>query len=540
MNDLNLLMVHADDHAPMLDAVSEASVHAPRAESALPDHLWDEGGDPNDLHAQRWGVIAPEGPRGDRLLALVAPLIARRREQQGGEPVRIYRVPERMRASEAAIWKKSVFRTQQELDIDLPRYQLILGDLHEVPLSIQQMQGSDGFVGRLAFDRDEDYAAYADKVLRWESNPAPHTAGRAVFHTVQDGTSATRLGQRALVTPGVALLRERLERGQLNADQIVENRPFGGPNPAELAEAVRTDRPAMLLSLSHGEGPPRAGWASAEAQRAGQGAMSFGSAGRLRGEDLRDAAFLPGGVWFMLACFGAGSPEASAYAHWLRELASLDSFRGAIGEVLEGIPRERPFIAGIPKAVLASANGPLGFYGHIDLAWSYSFQDLDQGPIARPARFMGVVRSVLKRDRLGIGFRELFRTFEQVNTELSVLQDEQAQKGVAPDAAARTRQAQLWMLRQDLGAYVLLGDPAARLPLADRSAPPPPAPTPVLAEPPPTLPIGIDELEEAIAKLTLGEASPKEIAAEYGIDRADLRRLAEIYQRAGRKALGAE
>jgi hypothetical protein len=556
MNDLNLLMVHADDHQPMLDSVSDQTVGHTDVEAAMPEHLWDEGGDPNDLFLQRWGVIAPEGPRGDRLLEIVAPLIAHRREQQQGEEVRVYRVPSQLSASDAAIWKKKVFRTQADLDIEVPRYQLVLGDLHEVPLATQQVQGSDGYVGRLAFERDEDYAAYVDKVLRWERAPAPQTEGRVLFHTVHDGTAATQVGYRTLIAPGMAVVRQRMERGQFNADQIVESGDPSVPDPQELLNAVRTDRPGFLFSLSHGEGPPRAGWDGGAKQRDGQGAMSFGREGRIRGDDLREATFMPGGVWFMLACFGAGSPSASGYRHWLAELGDLKQFRGRPEAVLAGIPEERPFIAAVPQAVLASPNGPLGFFGHIDLAWTYSFQELDQGPASRPGKFMGILRSVLKRDRLGVGFRELYRYFEQANTELSAMADEDRAAGTTPDAARRIRAAHLWMLRQDLSAYVLLGDPAARLPLSERGgAPaqrpaanqgpvPPAAPVsfgaaPVKAPEPAPLPLPIDRLEEAIFKLLLGDESPKQIAAEYGIDRNELRRLADEYQAGGRRALGA-
>ena len=39
-----------------------------------------------------------------------------------------------------------------------------------------------------------------------------------------------------------------------------------------------------------------------DGQRKEQGAMSFGSDGLLLGSDVADKPFLPGGIWFMLAC----------------------------------------------------------------------------------------------------------------------------------------------------------------------------------------------------------------------------------------------
>ena len=107
-SDLNLLMVHADDHAPVLaDGLDESTARGQRIAGATDEasHFWDEGGDPNDLEVQRWGVIAPQGPEGERLLALLQPLLTHRQEQQG-DAVRVYRVPPRMTQDEAMRWKK--------------------------------------------------------------------------------------------------------------------------------------------------------------------------------------------------------------------------------------------------------------------------------------------------------------------------------------------------------------------------------------------------------------------------------------------------
>src|SRR3954470_3001950 len=52
---------------------------------ARPHSYVDPGGDPNSLRDQGWGVIAPAGEVGDRLLALARPLIERRAADQDGE-----------------------------------------------------------------------------------------------------------------------------------------------------------------------------------------------------------------------------------------------------------------------------------------------------------------------------------------------------------------------------------------------------------------------------------------------------------------------
>jgi hypothetical protein len=270
--------------------------------------------------------------------------------------------------------------------------------------------------------------------------------------------------------------------------------------------------------------------------------MSFGMEGRLAGEDVTQGAFLPGGVWFMLACYGAGTPDQSSYHHWLTQLKAAGGFPGSLDDLLRGLAPGRPFVADLPKAVLKNPDGPLAFIGHVDLAWTYSFQDRDAGVTNRPARFMSVLRSALKKDRLGIALGELYRFFSDANAELTALQDEEtAAKQPTPTDPAR--RGHLWMLRQDLAAYVLLGDPAVRLPLAEPARATAPGAGALFsagsapAAPPPKLPVDLDTLEEAIGHMLAGERTVKSIAEEYGIDRGELNKLFEMYQAAGRRAL---
>ena len=73
--NLGLLLAHADDGEPVLrEGLPAGALLGGRQDTGeVPDseRLWEHGGEPDDLLAQRWGLVAPEGPEGDRLLALV-------------------------------------------------------------------------------------------------------------------------------------------------------------------------------------------------------------------------------------------------------------------------------------------------------------------------------------------------------------------------------------------------------------------------------------------------------------------------------------
>jgi hypothetical protein len=133
----------------------------------------------------------------------------------------------------------------------------------------------------------------------------------------------------------------------------------------------------------------------------------------------------------------------------------------AIGKVIDALaPADaRPFIAALPQAVLGNPDGPLAFMGHLDLAWSYSYEE-PTASRSRPGRFVSLIKSLMARHRAGVAFRELTRHVNNINQEISNLIDEGTRTGTAPDAA---RLGHAWMLRQDLLGYVLLGDPAVQL-----------------------------------------------------------------------------
>lgn len=563
VSQLDLLMVHADDRRPVLPQGLQDDRTIAKDKPATRGYLGDDGADPNDLERQRWAVIVPEGAEGTRLLSLIEPLVKARAAAQGGKEVKIYTTPAKMDSVQAMAWKKQCFDTGKDTTQDLPRYQLILGDLDKVPLAVQQVQSIDNYVGRLAFTDDQGYQAYVDKLLRWEKQPSVTPQVRSLLFTVHDQTMATEAGYRSLITPGLAVARKRKESNEFNAREIVELGNPAVPNPDELLREVQKLDPALLFTLSHGLGAPHGGWQSVEEQRKLQGAMSFGRAGVISADQVGQQPFLPGGIWFMLACYGAGTPETSAYQKWLVDLARVGQFGGQPESVLAGLPKpgDRPFIAALPQAVLRNAQGPLAFMGHVDLAWTYSFIERDSGKAdPKPGRFMDILRYLLAGARVGVAFRSLARYAGQVDTDLSLLYGSD-DGGRPEDPEVTAKRSHLWMLRQDLAGYILLGDPAARLP---RPAPPVsslplvsiPAPAaasgstlapglapgtiPLTKDAAPDLPLllPIEKLEEAFG-LLLSKGRPlKDIALDFQLSHTELQRLFDLYRQCGRRGLG--
>ncbi len=463
---LELLLAHADDARPVLrhGLTLDALRGAPRP-VPLPalGKLWSETADRNLLPKQRWGLVAPEGQEGDCLLKLIEPLRCKRQEDQGGHSVLEFRVPPRLDGQSALRWKKRIFREQVVSEEDRPRYLLLLGDLEQVSHEAQQILSSEAYVGRLAFSSHEGYTAYVNKVLRWEAR-AGEARPRLLFYTARDGSEATSLGHRLLVEPGIDACRQQLRKGGLSNAEVHEiDDEEGRPGELLLASAAEP-RPSVLFSMSHGQGRPIRGWGSPAQQREHQGTLLLPDGRRLIGADVASRPFLPGGFWFCFACFSAGTPARSNYEPWLRQLSETDE---SARQAFASLPHreERPFIAALPQAVLANPNGPLAVVGHVDLAWSYSFSDQGRGT---PERFVGILKSLTEGSRAGPALSHLLRYLNEANNSLVTLhaQEEAARAAGGSSVVNPHALAELWMRRQDLAGYMLLGDPAVRLPLA--------------------------------------------------------------------------
>ncbi|WP_147441899.1 hypothetical protein [Corallococcus exercitus] len=378
-----------------------------------------------------------------------------------------YRVPPGTDAVQADVFRVRTLHSWTRPEREHPRYVLLAGGLDELSLELQTSLVEDGgcFVGRLAFDEEADYTSYVEKVLAHARNAEPHRRARAVYLAVDDMTVATRVGQRTLVAPTVERCREELGQGHFPASEILEEAlPEGALE--RLFEVAGADVPSLLFTMSHGLGAPEGGWGSALAQRQEQGNMSLGGGVALTPAELRRRRFLPGGVWFYLACFGAGTPLQSVYEPWMKQFVES---RDASPRVLESIrwsrPADgRPFTAALPQAALANPEGPLAVIAHLDMAWIHAFHDVLTGQ-SHVYRLESVMTKLLQGYRAGVSLQMLLRHAGQLDARLGRQHQQDAAKPSKEPLPldVRIERARLWMERHDVTRYVLLGDPAVRL-----------------------------------------------------------------------------
>ncbi|MFE8596583.1 FAM151 family protein [Archangium violaceum] len=466
---LHLLLTPAGEERSAIDPALPADSlrdEPPPPPLPQPTHLFDLSAEPDSLPRQRWALVLPKGERGLRLRAILDPLWWLRGQQQGAEPD-VYFAPANQDEAQASAFKAEYIHSSTKRLREQARYLLLVGTPAELSLELQDSLAEDGvsFVGRLAFERDEDYEAYVAKVLAHERQPPTVREARSLFLSVQDGTPAIQMGQEFLLQPMVNSLREERTLGHFPARELLPEELAAGCGQ-RLLELAAQPEPGVLFTLSHGLGAPLSGWSRAEQQREWQGNMCLGAGSALTAEDLRHRAFMPGGVWFYFACFGAGSPRGSVYLPWLERLVRENRMRA---DILDNVLRTRPvdgqpFMAALPQAALANPRGPLAVISHMDLAWTSGFHNSRTGQ-SHAQRFEGAVASLVRGHRAGVALNSLTRSAWLADSALrrQYQADEEARRSHQEPPTQASDRAALWMERHDLTRYVLLGDPAVRV-----------------------------------------------------------------------------
>jgi hypothetical protein len=481
-----------------IDTRAVLGAQAPTPEAKL---LFDLGVDPNDLPRQRWALVAPAGPAGDAALEALAPLRERRSAEQGA-PARVMRLPEGIDEADLLRWREAVVDDESLPLVERPRYLLLVGDADRLSFGLQRLLSADRFVGRLPSLEPGALATYADKALA----ARPAAPATIDLFTADDGSLALRLAREGLMKPTEATLAQQAE-AEATDDPTRAAAGFGDAGLGHLQQIAQGSR--ILFTCGHGEGPPPGGWSQPTTQRERQGALHFG-AEALCAERLGAGTFVSGGLWLNFACHGAGTPRQSGYRRWMVD-------KGLPVELLDACTPQNAgaaFTAGPSAAAIFNPHGPLSIVGHVDLAFTYSFVSLFGGARGRSSRFSALLRQARRGDRLGVALSALSQAWVQASVYLTAAL---AQEPASP--ALRVDQGLLWLLREDIANFVLLGDPACRLVESDA-------------------PVARMDWEQAVLRVLLNPGEAAALAAAAGRSVKDLQSAAAAYQRAGRATLG--
>src|ERR1035438_7292450 len=131
------------------------------------------------------------------------PLIEHRKET--AEPFVIYDVPTTVRPAESAqawLGRQGVRMDVVDPAKGVPFYLLIVGPPDTIPFEFQYFLDIYWAVGRLWFDKVDEFRQYAESVIRYETgSTVPTTRNMAMFATQHDFDNATQLFTRNVAMP---------------------------------------------------------------------------------------------------------------------------------------------------------------------------------------------------------------------------------------------------------------------------------------------------------------------------------------------------
>ncbi len=345
----------------------------------------------------------------------------------------------------------------------MPYYLLLVGSPEEIPYHVQSQLGVRHAVGRIHFDVLEDYQNYAQSVVAAEEQWYGSRPQEVVFFSSANERDKTMQRSHAeLVEP----LSQMLKRHHGWQVRVIAGREAGRERLQRLLGGAET--PTVLFTASHGL---RYELHERKEQRRFQGALICGEwpgpGSELErrhffaAENVLPGASLKGSMCFHFACYSAGTPHYDSFGFPAEEKSAVESLSAGYGFGAE-IAME-PFVAALPKRLLGlpEGRGALAVVGHVDRAWTTSFSYLSES--GETVVFESLLEELLSAFPLGHAMRYMSRRYADLASDVTIIEDPSAPP-VHLDATTRAR---MWRAQSDARNFVILGDPAVRLPSVD-------------------------------------------------------------------------
>jgi hypothetical protein len=336
-----------------------------------------------------------------------------------------------------------------------PYYTMIVGSPETIPYSFQYQLDVQYAVGRIYFEKLEDYYRYATSVVQAETKGLSRPRNAAFFGVANPGDKATQMSSESLIMPLATSMKTSY--GKDWGVEVIE------PDKATKANLVNylggANTPALLFTASHGmsfkpEDPrqfPHQGallcqdWPGPNARIPITDQLYFSA------DDIPSDADVFGLIAFIFACYGGGTPKTDNF------------YRQAFGTPKDIAPYS--FLAQLPTRLLCHPNGSaLAVFAHVERAWGSSI--MWDGTVRDVETFDSTVDALLNGKPAGNATEYFNERYAEISSDLATELD-----STSAENQDDVKIAGMWTSNNDSRNYVLLGDPAVRLAAAPKETP---------------------------------------------------------------------
>jgi len=404
--------------------------------------------DPNDLKQAGWGVIfAPNTP--DTVKKALEPLLALR-ESQANRLFKRFEDNQVPKAGETVRdWlerpPRSITLAAVDPEYGVPLYLLIVGSPSDISFEFQYLLDTYWCVGRLSFDKAEDYRAYADQVVAYETAMTlPHTKQMTLFAPRNDADRATAFFSNQVAKPFSTGSRPLGQKQGFQLRSVLADDATKEEFGTILKGKAPGGLPALLFTGSHGTYAPM----TDPEQRDKLGALVTqdwpGPGNPMKKDycftasDIGSDVNLRGLIHFFFACYGGGCPKFDTYSKPQKQIA------------------QETLVSRLPQNMLK--RGALASIAHIDRAFASAFQS--SRAQSQPQDIRDVLVQIMQGQRVGQAMDKFNLHWAVLAAELTeLLRDRE----IDPTSVSENTLLNCWLGRDDGRNYVVLGDPAVRL-----------------------------------------------------------------------------
>jgi hypothetical protein len=414
-----------------------------------------EGIDATKLDEAGWGVIFPNNlPQKsvDALKEALKPLLDHRKKQAAKQTEHYYREfigkENGYKQGESKNdFLKRFGRGPGPADPDkVPYYLMLVGSPETIPFSVQYQLDVQYAVGRIYFDKLEDYYQYATSVVAAETKGISRGKRAAFFGVANENDRATQMSAEHLIKPLVDGMTKDYKDWKL--DVVAPDKA----TKANLANYIGgKNTPALLFTASHGMNfklndsrqLPHTGAILCQDWPGPRARVPITDNFYFSAEDIASDADVFGMIAFIFACYGGGVPR-------------MDNFyRQAFGEQKAIAPHA--FLAQLPMRLLSHPRGgALAVFAHIERAWGSSI--MWDGTVRDVETFDSTINALLNGKPAGNATEYFNERYAEISTDLTTELDE-----TTPETQDEVKLAGMWTSNNDARNYALLGDPAVTL-----------------------------------------------------------------------------